>query len=339
MPRAIEILDVILRCLEHWRDHRHRGHRLMSSFLVLHRALPDLQRMKHKPDQALGHREVFCFFLVFFLFRAVAWVENTTSDNCAGPRIPRMVWPHVMFARARMRRGANSVTSAVPDRADAADAGAGGFQNDPKPGKNRKQQTADAPCFQGVFSLFSLCYLLLEKLSKFLIPLSDCPFVLNRLPVFLGKYPCFREKNRECGFTPFWLLCPMAEIRSMTRRIKKRYGVGTLLIEDSPISKGLIQSLEESSINVTAYEPETDTSRRCRERPLARAVPVAHRRRRPRCHHRSPRRRPPDSPHPRLPPAPRDKERDLASLKFESEHTPETPPDDVASGRLLEPSR
>ena len=55
--------------------------------------------------------------------------------------------------------------------------------------------TADAPCFQRVISLFSLCYLLLEKLSKFLIPLSDCPFVLNCLPVFLGKSPCFREKT------------------------------------------------------------------------------------------------------------------------------------------------
>jgi hypothetical protein len=37
----------------------------------------------------------------------------------------------------------------------------------------------------------------LEKLSKSLIPLSDCPFVLNRLPVFLGKYPCFREKTDQ----------------------------------------------------------------------------------------------------------------------------------------------
>ena len=36
-------------------------------FLVFHRALPDLQRMKHKPDQALGHREVFCFFLAELL--------------------------------------------------------------------------------------------------------------------------------------------------------------------------------------------------------------------------------------------------------------------------------
>src|ERR1700674_1908138 len=49
-----------------------------------------------------------------------------------------------------------------------------------------------APCFQRVISLFSLCYLLLKKLSKSLIPLSDCPFMLNRLPVILGKSPCFR---------------------------------------------------------------------------------------------------------------------------------------------------
>jgi len=31
-----------------------------DSILVFHRALPDLQRMKHKPDQAFGHREE-CF--------------------------------------------------------------------------------------------------------------------------------------------------------------------------------------------------------------------------------------------------------------------------------------
>jgi hypothetical protein len=38
------------------------GHReVFCFFLVFHRALPDLQRMKHKPDQALGHREVFLF--------------------------------------------------------------------------------------------------------------------------------------------------------------------------------------------------------------------------------------------------------------------------------------
>ena len=32
----------------------------------------------------------------------------------------------------------------------------------------------------------------------------------------------------------------------------------TLLIEDSPISRGLIQSLQEQSINVTTHKPETD---------------------------------------------------------------------------------
>jgi hypothetical protein len=41
------------------------GRRRPIFILVFHRALPDLQRMKHKPDQAFGHREVFCFFLVF----------------------------------------------------------------------------------------------------------------------------------------------------------------------------------------------------------------------------------------------------------------------------------
>ena len=54
-----------------------------------------------------------------------------------------------------------------------------GSKNDPKPGKNGNN---GRPCFQRVVSLFSLCYLLLEKSSKSLIPLGDCPFVLNRLP-------------------------------------------------------------------------------------------------------------------------------------------------------------
>jgi phage terminase large subunit-like protein len=39
---------------------------------------------------------------------------------------------------------------------------------------------------------------------------------------------------------------------------KQRYGSSTLLIEDSPISRGLIQSLKEQSINVTTYKPDTD---------------------------------------------------------------------------------
>jgi predicted phage terminase large subunit-like protein len=48
------------------------------------------------------------------------------------------------------------------------------------------------------------------------------------------------------------------DLRRKILEVKRRVGTGTLLIEDSPISKGLIQSLEESSINVTRYSPETD---------------------------------------------------------------------------------
>ena len=40
--------------------------------------------------------------------------------------------------------------------------------------------------------------------------------------------------------------------------VKRRYSSPTLLIEDSPISRGLIQSLREKSINVTIYKPDTD---------------------------------------------------------------------------------
>jgi predicted phage terminase large subunit-like protein len=39
---------------------------------------------------------------------------------------------------------------------------------------------------------------------------------------------------------------------------KQRYQISTLLIEESPISLGLIQSLRERSINVTTYKPDTD---------------------------------------------------------------------------------
>ena len=48
------------------------------------------------------------------------------------------------------------------------------------------------------------------------------------------------------------------DLRRKILEVKRRYGDATLLIEDSPISKGLIQSLEESSINVTKSVPETD---------------------------------------------------------------------------------
>lgn len=48
------------------------------------------------------------------------------------------------------------------------------------------------------------------------------------------------------------------DLRRKILEVKRRIGTATLLIEDSPISKGIIQSLEESSINVTKYSPETD---------------------------------------------------------------------------------
>ena len=48
------------------------------------------------------------------------------------------------------------------------------------------------------------------------------------------------------------------DLRRKILDIKRRYPGGTLLIEDSPISKGLIQSLEETSLNVTTYQPDTD---------------------------------------------------------------------------------
>jgi predicted phage terminase large subunit-like protein len=40
--------------------------------------------------------------------------------------------------------------------------------------------------------------------------------------------------------------------------VKRRYASPTLLIEDSPISRGLIQNLRDKSINVTDYKPDTD---------------------------------------------------------------------------------
>jgi predicted phage terminase large subunit-like protein len=51
---------------------------------------------------------------------------------------------------------------------------------------------------------------------------------------------------------------PFEVLKRKIMEIKRRYGTGTLLIEDSPISRGLIQSLREQSINVTMYKPNTD---------------------------------------------------------------------------------
>jgi predicted phage terminase large subunit-like protein len=51
---------------------------------------------------------------------------------------------------------------------------------------------------------------------------------------------------------------PFDTLKRKVMEVKRRYDSGTLLIEDSPISRGLIQSLKEQSINVTVYKPDTD---------------------------------------------------------------------------------
>ena len=51
---------------------------------------------------------------------------------------------------------------------------------------------------------------------------------------------------------------PFEALKKKVMELKRRYNPSTLLIEDSPISLGLIQSLREQSINVTTYKPDTD---------------------------------------------------------------------------------
>jgi predicted phage terminase large subunit-like protein len=51
---------------------------------------------------------------------------------------------------------------------------------------------------------------------------------------------------------------PFGTLKRTVMDVKARYGTATLLIEESPISVGLIQSLREQSINVTTHKPETD---------------------------------------------------------------------------------
>jgi predicted phage terminase large subunit-like protein len=51
---------------------------------------------------------------------------------------------------------------------------------------------------------------------------------------------------------------PFDTLKRKVMEVKQRYDSATLLIEDSPISRGLIQSLREQYINVTVYKPDTD---------------------------------------------------------------------------------
>src|SRR5262245_2703179 len=74
---------------------------------------------------------------------------------------------------------------------------------------------------------------------------SACVVLLNRKEIFY-----IVEVVR--GRFPFEML------KQKVMEVKRRYDSSTLVIEDSPISRGLIQSLREQSINVTTYKPDTD---------------------------------------------------------------------------------
>jgi hypothetical protein len=66
---------------------------------------------------------------------------------------------------------------------------------------------------------------------------------------------------------------PFEKLKQKVMEAKRRYGYCTLLIEDSPISIGLIQSLREKSINVTACKPASDKIARYRsDRSLCRRL-------------------------------------------------------------------
>jgi predicted phage terminase large subunit-like protein len=51
---------------------------------------------------------------------------------------------------------------------------------------------------------------------------------------------------------------PFDVLKRKVIEVQRRYDSPELLIEDSPISRGLIQSLREESINVALYRPDTD---------------------------------------------------------------------------------
>jgi len=140
--------------------------------------------------------------------RARAINRHELRGNEAGQAVPQRYAHdgHDDHGRADQRREATSVTSAV-HRQHAADVPADP-KNDPKPGKNGN---SGRPLSPRVVSLFSLCYLLLEKLSKSLIPLSDCPFVLNRLPVFLENLPVSRKKQGRQLPALLWSFDPPGE--------------------------------------------------------------------------------------------------------------------------------
>ena len=75
---------------------------------------------------------------------------------------------------------------------------------------------------------------------------SACVVLLRRLEVF---YVLEVLRGRF----------PFDTLMQKVMEVKRRYASGsTLLIEDSPISRGLIQNLRGKSINVTDYKPDSD---------------------------------------------------------------------------------
>ena len=55
---------------------------------------------------------------------------------------------------------------------------------------------------------------------------------------------------------------PFDQLKRKIIELKQGYGPSTLLIEESPISHGLIQSLQESRINVVTVRPDRDKQSR-----------------------------------------------------------------------------
>ena len=89
---------------------------LVFVILVLHRALPDLQRMKHKADQAFGHREVFCF--PPSVSRAAASVRHDVRQLCGATHSPDGLASCDVYSRADAT-GSKLGNERCPDRQHA----------------------------------------------------------------------------------------------------------------------------------------------------------------------------------------------------------------------------
>jgi hypothetical protein len=98
--------------------------------------------------------------MIFGVARAGGHITRSLShprDHDRGAGLGA-AWPSSV---ARQQTGLSAPTGSKNDRSRA------------------RTGTADVPCFQRVISLFFLCYLLLKKLSKSPIFLSDCPFLVQ----------------------------------------------------------------------------------------------------------------------------------------------------------------